>query len=111
MAERKKVRDLHKKWLRERPGYAKAVADLEPEFRLAREMISARAEAGLTQEQLAARMKTTRTVIARLESGRAMPSTRTLERIAVATGHELRISFVPTAKRPATRSGARRASA
>jgi transcriptional regulator with XRE-family HTH domain len=62
-------------------------------------LIEARAQAGLTQEQLAERMKTTQAVIARLESGRVKPSTRTLERFAAATGMKLRISFEPT---PAT---------
>jgi transcriptional regulator with XRE-family HTH domain len=38
-------------------------------------------------------MRTKQAVIARLESGRVKPSTRTLERIAKATGHRLRISF------------------
>ena len=94
-----RVDDLHKKWLKERPGYAKAVAELEEEFQLAREMIGARARAGLTQEQLAARMKTTRTVVSRLESGRMKPSTRTLERFAKATGHKLKISFEPAGAR------------
>ena len=94
-----RIDDLHKKWLKERPGYAKAVADLEEEFQLAREMIGARARAGLTQEQLAARMKTTRTVVSRLESGRMKPSTRTLERFAKATGHKLKISFEPAGAR------------
>ena len=86
---------LHRKWLKERPGYAKAVADLEEEFQFARQLIGARARAGLTQEELANRMKTTRTVISRLESGRKKPSTRTLERYARATGHKVRITFVP----------------
>ena len=94
-----RVDDLHKKWLKERPGYAKAVADLEEEFQLAREMIGARARAGLTQDQLAARMKTTRTVVSRLESGRMKPSTRTLERFSKATGHKLKISFEPAGAR------------
>ena len=94
-----RVDDLHKKWLKERPGYAKAVAELEEEFQLAREMIGARARAGLTQDQLAARMKTTRTVVSRLESGRMKPSTRTLERFAKATGHKLKISFEPAGAR------------
>jgi transcriptional regulator with XRE-family HTH domain len=90
-----KIDDLHKKWLKQRPGYAKAVAELEEEFQLARELIGARSRAGLTQEQLAARMKTTRTVISRLEGGRMKPSTRTLERFAKATGHKLKISLEP----------------
>jgi ribosome-binding protein aMBF1 (putative translation factor) len=94
-----RVDQLHKKWLKERPGYAKAVAELEEEFQLARQMIGARARAGLTQEQLAARMKTTRTVISRLESGRMKPSTRTLERYARATGHKLTIKLEPAAAR------------
>ena len=85
---------LHAKWLKE-PKYRKAYDDLEEEYRLAAAMIDARARAGLTQEELAARMKTKQAVIARLESGRVKPSTRTLERIAKATGHRLRIVFEP----------------
>ena len=58
-------------------------------------MIKARAEAGLTQEQLAKRMNTSQAVVARLESGRVMPSMRTLTKFAQATGHRLKISFEP----------------
>jgi transcriptional regulator with XRE-family HTH domain len=79
----------------ERPGYAKARASLEAEFHLASQLIGARVRAGLTQDQLARRMKTTPAVISRFESGRMKPSTRTLERFAKATGHKLRISFEP----------------
>ena len=78
---------------RKDPDYVKAYNALEDEFSLAAEMIRARANAGLTQEQLAQRMNTTQAVIARLESGRVKPSTRTLERLAAATGMKLRISF------------------
>ena len=60
--------ELHKKWMAE-PDYAKAYAELETEFALGREMIEARTRAGLTQDELASRMETSRTVIARLESG------------------------------------------
>ncbi|MGZ8407473.1 MAG: helix-turn-helix domain-containing protein [Caulobacteraceae bacterium] len=55
----------------------------------------ARSQAGLTQAEVAERMNTTQTVIARLESGRGKPSTRTLERFAKATGARLKISFEP----------------
>lgn len=75
--------------------YVEAYDALEDEFSLAAAMIEARAHAGLTQEQLAQRMHTTQAVIARLESGRFKPSTRTLERLAAATGMKLRISFEP----------------
>lgn len=57
-----------------------------PEFELASELISARARAGLTQAELAQRMNTTQSTIARLESGRTLPSMRTLARFAEATG-------------------------
>ena len=59
---------------------------LGPEFELARSLIQARIGAGLTQAQLAERMNTTQSVVARLESGHAHPSTKTLERIARSTG-------------------------
>ena len=68
---------------------------LGPEFVLARTLIEARRSAALTQAELAERMETTQSVVARLESGRIHPSTRTLEKIARATGTRLRISFDP----------------
>ena len=83
---------LHEGWLK-RPGYKAAYDALETEFNIASALIEARGKAGLTQEQLAERMHTTQTVIARLESGRAKPSTRTLERFAAATGTRLKITF------------------
>lgn len=93
------ARDLHAAWMKD-PGYAKAHADLEDEFSLASAIIAARSAAGLTQADLAKRMNTTQTAIARLESGSARPSTQTLTRLAAATGHRLHISFQPVAKRP-----------
>jgi len=92
-----KVSDLHQKWMKSK-DYRKAVEELAPEFALARAVIDARVTAGLTQEQLARRMDTTQSVIARLESGRTRPSTQTLERLAAATGTHLRISFEPASR-------------
>ena len=89
-----RVRDLHEQWSQD-PEYRAAYEALGPEFELARLLIEARTGAGLTQAQLAKRMKTTQSVVARLESGRVHPSTKTLERIARATGTRLRISFDP----------------
>ena len=89
-----KVNELHRKWMNNKE-YRKDHEELAPEFALARAVINARVMAGLTQEQLAQRMDTTQSVIARLESGRTRPSTQTLERLAVATGTRLQISFEP----------------
>ena len=87
-----KVRDLHKQWMDE-PDYSKAYEELGPEFEMARALIEARKKAGLTQEELAARMNTKQSVIARLEAGQGNPSAKTLSRIAAATGTRLRIDF------------------
>ena len=86
--------DLHKKWMKN-PAYRREYAALEEEFSLTAALIEARARAGLTQAQVAQRMKTTQAVIARLEGGGSKPSTRTLEKYAQATGSRLRISFEP----------------
>ena len=80
---------------RKDPAYRKDYDALEQEFALVSQVIKARADAGLTQEQLAKRMNTSQAVVARLESGRIMPSMRTLTRFAQATGHRLKISFEP----------------
>ena len=92
-----RVRDLHREWSRD-PDYLRAYDDLDPEFSLARSLIEARVGAGLTQAQLAERMETTQSVVARLESGRGHPSTRTLETLARSTGTRLRISFEPVVR-------------
>ena len=88
------VEESFAEW-RKDPNYVEAYDALEDKFSLAAALIEARARAGLTQQQLADRMHTTQAVIARLESGRVKPSTRTLQRLAAATGMRLRISFEP----------------
>ena len=92
MKKRRTVRDLHAKWMK-KPSYAKAYAALGPEYELASAIIEARKKAKLTQAELAERMHTTQTAIARLESGRTMPSTRTLKRIAEATKTRVQVRF------------------
>ena len=57
-----------------------------PEFAVARELVAAQVRAGLTQEQVAEKMQTTQSTIAHMESGRTLPSIRTLSRYAEATG-------------------------
>jgi ribosome-binding protein aMBF1 (putative translation factor) len=89
-----RVRDLHERWMDE-PAYRAEYEALEEEYQLARALIEARTRAGLTQEELAARMGTAQPVVARLESGRASPSMRTLRRFAEATGTRLRVRFEP----------------
>ena len=97
-----KLKDLHKKWMKD-PEYRKEYDALEEEFALMLEIAKARQRAGLIQAELARRMKTTQSTIARLESGRGLPSTRTLGRFAKATGHRVKISFEPIKKERSAR--------
>ena len=92
-----KFKDLKVQLLKD-PAVRKEYDALEEEFALMLQVAKARRRAGLSQAQLAKRMKTTQSTIARLESGRGKPSTRTLSRFAKATGHRLKISFEPVKK-------------
>jgi ribosome-binding protein aMBF1 (putative translation factor) len=89
-----RIDDLHGKWSKD-PAYREAYDALEEEFQLAETLIAARTRAGLSQTQLAAKMHTSQSYVARLESGKVHPSTEALERFAKATGTRLKISFEP----------------
>lgn len=93
------VREVIREWEKD-PEFTAAYDALEEEFILAEALIEARSRADMTQDQVAKAMGTTQAVVARLESGRTMPSTRTLERFAKATGTRLRISFAWGQRRP-----------
>ncbi len=60
--------------------------DLALEYAIARAVIKVRSAAGLTQAELAERMGSTQPYVARLESGRVLPTMRTFLRVAKATG-------------------------
>ena len=78
---------------RKNPNYLREYDSLEEEFALAASLIDARVRAGLSQEDVARRMKTSQPAVARLEGGRSNPSLDTLRRFAEATGTKLKITF------------------
>lgn len=78
----------------DQPGFAEAYAQADAEARLYEGLIRARTAAGLTQAELAARMGTTQSAVARLEGGRVSPSLETLRKYAAATGRQLRVELV-----------------
>jgi DNA-binding XRE family transcriptional regulator len=84
-----------------RPGVKKAYDDLGDEFAFLDEVLKARADAGLTQSEVAARVGTTQSAIARLESvqSRHSPSIATLQRYASALGYRVEIRLVKDARR------------
>ena len=66
---------------------------IAPFEKLARIVIFRRAELGLTQAELAARMRTTASVISRIESGQHATSVRTIKRLAEALDARAVIGF------------------
>ncbi len=79
-----------------RPGVRKAYDELAEEFSFIDEVLKARAASGLTQAELAARVGTTQSAIARLESGtpKHSPSIVTLQRYARAMGYRVQVKLV-----------------
>lgn len=76
------------------PDVRQAYEELAPEYEIARTIIRARAAAGLSQAELAQRMGTAQSYVARLESGRVLPSTKTLLKVAEATNTHARFELV-----------------
>ena len=70
---------------------------LTDEYAIARELIAARTRAGLSQDEVAQRMGTTQSVVARLESGKRPPSMRTVQRFAQAVGGHAILRIEPQA--------------
>jgi DNA-binding XRE family transcriptional regulator len=94
------VRHDHEEFLRRSrescPGFGEAYDALEEKYKLIRELLAARSRAGLTQEEVAIRMGTTKSAVSRLEgSGKHSPSLATLMNYAKAVGCDLEIRFVP----------------
>lgn len=66
----------------------------EPEFAVIRAILKARMKKGLTQKELAEKIGTRQSAIARLESGNANPSIGFLQKVAEALDTNLQINFV-----------------
>ena len=73
----------------EDPEFREECARADDEFKLIEALVRARTAASLTQSDLARRLGTTQSAIARLEGGRVSPSFATLRRYAEATGTHL----------------------
>ena len=77
------------------PAYRAALERFLPYERIARLVIRARMELGISQEELARRVGTSPAAIARLEGGHHRPSVETLHRVARALDRDLVIGFQP----------------
>ena len=87
-----KLSTLKSKWLKD-PKVRKEYASMEHEFMIASELIRARIKSNLTQKEVAEKMGTTQSVIARLESGNNLPSLKTILKYGEAIGRKVHIEF------------------
>ncbi|MFW9595044.1 MAG: helix-turn-helix domain-containing protein [Macromonas sp.] len=81
----KTLKDL-KATMLQNPEFKAEYDALASEFDMARELVAARNKAGLTQSDVAQRMGTTQSAVARMEGGSRLPSIRTVQRYAKAVG-------------------------
>jgi predicted transcriptional regulator len=66
---------------------------LAEEFSIAEALIRARSEADMTQTDVAQKMHTSQSYVAKMEGGQISPSIKALQRYAAATGSRLKISL------------------
>lgn len=76
------------------PEYRAFRRRMRPYAELAKLIVRLRTVEGLSQEELARRMGTTKAAVSRLESGRHRPTVETLRRLAEAVGGRLTITIV-----------------
>ena len=93
-----------------RPEVRREYEGLKEEFELLDDILKARAEAGVTQAELAARIGTTQSAVARMETaiGKHSPSIATLTRYASALGYRLQVRLVKDQGRTARSTRTRR---
>ena len=89
-----RLKDLKKRLMKD-PEFREEYVRVDEEFALIEALVRARTAARLTQEELARRLGTTQSAVARLEGGGVSPSIATLRRYAEATGTRLTVALVP----------------
>lgn len=97
---RTSLRSFRKKAF-EKPGVREAYYELAPAYALRRQLVALRQSAGLTQEQVAVKLKTSKSNISRLESVNSSisPKLSTIADYAQAIGYDIKIDFVPKKKK------------
>lgn len=85
--------EKHKKRLLKNPEFKKLYEESRIEYEIARAIIRARIERGLTQKQLADKLHTRQSVISRVEGANTTPSISFLKRLAAAFNTTLQVQF------------------
>ncbi len=84
-----------KQELMENPEFVREYEALEPEYKIARQLIALRLARGLTQADLAARAGTQQVSVSRVETGATVPTLPLLKKLAQAMDAHLEIRLVP----------------
>ena len=85
--------ESHKKDLLKNPKFKEALKETRLEYQIARAIIEARVNKGLTQSDLAERLDTKQSVISRVENAKTTPSLSFLKRLASVLETTLQVSF------------------
>ena len=87
-------------------GVREAYDELTPAYRFRRQLVALRQSAGLTQEEIAEKLRTNKSNISRLESVNSSisPKLSTIVDYADAVGYDVKIDFVPKKKREHNKS-------
>lgn len=87
-----KIADLKAKWMKNDDFKAEYDA-LDDEFAIIDALITARKKAALTQAEVALRMHTSQSYVAKMEAGKITPSLKALSKYARATNSRVRINL------------------
>ena len=87
-----KLADFRKELLAD-PEVAAAYEALKPKYAVIKALIEARRKARLSQAEVAERMGTTQSSIARMESGKGSVTIESVQKYAKATGQRIRLEF------------------
>ena len=86
--------ERHLNEMMKNPDFKAEYETLEPEYAMIRQVIQARIDKKMTQEELALKVGTKQSNIARFESGRANPSFKFIQKIARALDTPISVTFM-----------------
>jgi HTH-type transcriptional regulator/antitoxin HipB len=89
-----KFETIRERWMRD-PEFRGTYDRISPAMEIAFAIAEARHRVHLSQDQLAKKIGTSQPTVARWERGRSMPTTKTLGRVAKATGSRLHVTLEP----------------
>lgn len=84
------LRRVHSSWMKDK-AYKKSFEDLDFEFSVIRMIVDARLKKGMSQKELARKIGTKQSSIARFESGNYNPTLAFVQKLASALGTKIKV--------------------